>query len=385
MLVLAETSGFGPASGRATIYDTAGAKAGELSFSVAQNGELEYADLLNAVGGPAAITGRVDLTVDSGSGAVTGMLILSDTRQASAAVIVSQPAGSAPKLGKKGVNSASASRYIISGVGNGKPTPSPANTSTVMVFAATSTAPAHFELFYVDADDASRFFDASLDVAQGETREIANVMEQLFLLPSGTTAEGSVIVDATNGGSVMARLVSSTGTTTNVVGSSLPVVSSGSEAMTGAHAGMQRPIYFDGLEQSTDPTRGRRWDLLITEVGNGASSLIVRLYEAGNRTSPIAQKTISILKLQQKRLSTVFSELGLDTDQRRKDRTNVQVAIIPAAGDGTIVAVALGTDNQTGDTAAFLLTPTGGVPATGVSRPSAQPTAPAERRRAARH
>jgi len=382
MLVLAETTGIGSAAGHAAVYDTAGTKVGELSFSVPRNGELEYADLLSAVHGPATISGRVDLTVDSGGGAVVGVLILSDTRQASAAVIVSQPIGGATKIGKNGVNGASASRYVISGVGNGAPTPSPVNTSTVMVFAATATAAAHFDLFYVDAIDSSRVLAASLDVPQGQTKEIANVMEQLFNLSSGTTAQGRVIVDATNGGTIAARLVSSNGTTTNIVGSSLPVIGSTSEALTSARPGMQRPIYFDGLEQSIDPTRGRRWDLLITEVGNGASSLMVRLYEAGNRTSPIAQKTISILQLQQKRLSTIFAELGLDTDQRRKDRTNVQVAILPLAGDGTIVVMALGTDNQTGDTAAYLLTPTGGIPATGVSK-AAQP--PPERRRAARH
>jgi hypothetical protein len=381
MLVLAESTGLGFTSGRVTLYDQAGTTAGESTFSVARNGEAEFTDLLAAVKGPSSLTGgRVDITVTDGGGAVVGVLVLADTRQASASALISQPIGGGVTAGKRALG-ASVARYVIAGVGSG---PS-VNAATVMVFSATASADAHFDLLYVDALDSSRFLHAVVDLTRGRTVEIANVMEQIFFIPVGTAAQGSLIIDATNGGTVVARLVSSNGTSANLAGSALPVITTTSEALTSARAGMQRPVYFDGLEQSIDPTRGRKWDVLLSEISNGASTLTVRLYESGNRTSPIAQKTVILLPMQQKRLSTIFSYMDLDTDQRRKDRTNVQVVIAPLSGNGTVLAVALGTDNSTGDSAAFLLTPSGGVPATGVTKPTSQAPVTTGRHRAVGH
>jgi hypothetical protein len=387
MLVLAESTGLSSDSGRVTVYDQNGSKVGELPFSTPKNGELEINDLLSAVNGSNSLKScRVDISVTDGAGAVVGVVILADTRQASASALISQPIGGGVTAGKGALGTASAARYVLAGVGNGTSPGSSPNTSTVMVFAATASANAHFDLLYVDALDSSRFLRNFVDVQAGQTMEIANVMEQFFV-PAGTVAQGSIIIDATNGGTVMARLVSSNGTSANLAGSALPVINTNtSEALTSARAGMQRPVSFDGLEQSTDPTRGRKWDVLLTEISNGASTLTVRLYESGNRTSPIAQKTVALLPMQQKRLSTIFSYMDLDTDQRRKDRTNVQVVVAPLSGNGTVLAVALGTDNRTGDSAAFLLTPSGGVPATGVAKPTSQaPPAPVGRRRAVGH
>jgi hypothetical protein len=316
---------------------------------------------------------------------VVGVLILADTRQASASALISQPIGGGVTAGKSPLGTASAARYVLAGVGNGTPSGSSSNTATVMVFAATASVGAHFDLLYVDALDSSRFLHAAVDVPIGQTMQIANVMEQVFFIPLGTVAQGSIIIDAANGGTVVARLVSSNGASTSLAGSALPVITTSSEALTSARAGMQRPVSFDGLEQSTDPTRGRKWDVLLTEISNGASTLTVRLYEAGNRTSPIAQKIVALLPMQQKRLSTIFSYMDLDTDQRRKDRTNVQVVIAPLSGNGTVLAVALGTDSRTGDSAAFLLTPSGGVPATGVTKPTSQAPVITGRRRAVGH
>jgi len=386
ILVLAESTGLSFTSGRVTVYDHAGSKVGASTFSVAKSGEAEFIDLLAAVNGPSSLNGgRVDISVTDGGGAVVGVLILSDTRQTSASALISQPVGGGVSAGKRALGGASVARYVISGIGNGAPAQSPISASTVMIFSATASADAHFDLLYIDALGSSRFLRAGVDVPRGQTTEIANIMEQVFSIPVGTAAQGSLIIDATNGGTVVARLVSSNGTSANLAGSALPVVTTNSEALTSALPGMQRPVYFDGLEQSTDPTRGRSWDVLLTEISNGASTLTVRLYESGNRTSPIAQKTVAILPMQEKRLSTIFSYMDLDTDERRKDRTNVQVVIAPLSGNGTVLAVALGTDNRTGDTAVFLLTPTGGVPATGVSKPISQAPAPPTRRRAVSH
>src|SRR5436305_8887897 len=119
-----------------------------------------------------------------------------------------------------------------------------------MIFAATASADAHFDLLYIDALNSTRFLRAGVDVLRGQTTEIANIMEQAFSIPVGTAAQGSLIIDATNGGTVVARLVSSNGTSAksaNLAGSALPVVTTNSEALTSAQPGMQRPVYFDGV------------------------------------------------------------------------------------------------------------------------------------------
>jgi hypothetical protein len=135
-----------------------------------------------------------------------------------------------------------------------------------------------------------------------------------------------------------------------------------------ARAGFQRPVYFDGLEQSIDPTRGNRWSLSLSELVGEPATVTVRLYEAGNRTSPIAERDISLERREHKVLNTIFTALGLDDETHQKDRTNVQVTVIPKSGTGSVAAVASGFDSTTGTVVRFLLTPNGGVPASGVSR-----------------
>ena len=116
---------------------------------------------------------------------------------------------------------------------------------------------------------------------------------------------------------------------------------------------------------------------MINETTGNSGSATVRLYEAGNRSVPIAEHTYSLRGWEQIRLDTVFSALGLDTTDRRKDRTNVLCVVTPESGSGVIAAVGVSTDNATGDTNHVVFSPSGGVPATGVVRISAvTPVAP---------
>lgn len=129
------------------------------------------------------------------------------------------------------------------------------------------------------------------------------------------------------------------------------------EALTSAASSGQRPLFFDGLEQSVDPTHGSRWMLFLNEVGGSSGLMNVRLYEPGNRTSTIAENTMPIAPFQQLQLDTVFNALGLDADDRRKDRTNVEVVVTAIAGNARVAAMVVSIDNVTGDTKTYPLTP----------------------------
>src|SRR5205823_14311753 len=110
-------------------------------------------------------------------------------------------------------------------------------------------------------------------------------------------------------------------TTVTLPPASIQLPTTSSEALTSAAFSSQRPLFVDGLEQSIDPTRGSRWLLLLNEVAGSSGVVNVRLYEAANRSVPIAEKDVAINGNSQLQLDTVFSSLGLDAPDRRKDRT----------------------------------------------------------------
>lgn len=128
-----------------------------------------------------------------------------------------------------------------------------------------------------------------------------------------------------------------------------------SDGLTGG--GTARLVSVDGLEQSVDPTRGTRSNLLLNEVAGKGVTLLVSLYEAGNRSAPIAEREVSLSPLEKRQLSTVFSELGLDREDRRKDRTNVLCTVRAVSGEGLASAVVTTIDNRTGDTRNVALAP----------------------------
>ena len=125
-------------------------------------------------------------------------------------------------------------------------------------------------------------------------------------------------------------------------------------------------LYIEGLEQSVDRSRGTRSNLILNEVtGRAPVTVNVRLYEPGNRSTPIAELDVPLGAGEKKQLSTVFYELGLDSAERRKDRTNVQCVVTATSGAGLASAVITTIDNRTGDTKNVLLTPAGSSSAPG--------------------
>jgi hypothetical protein len=219
------------------------------------------------------------------------------------------------------------------------------------------------------------------------------VIAQLFGLQSTGRLDGSIFIRGLPGAQIFGRLLSSTGTGPSKVVASLPLFSSVSEVLSSVQS--RKPLYLDGLEQSIDSTRGTRWAVRINETAGAAGNIRVRLYEAGNRSQPIAEKSFPIASNGQLELDSVFSVLDMDTEERRKDRTNVLCVATVESGAAVISAVGIATDNRTGDLKHVVFSPTGGVPATGVLKislvtaksatPTPPPPAAGPRRRSVRH
>ena len=384
-VVVVETSGEGVVNGTLQLFSQDGQRRGDLPFSVLRYGHTEITDVLTRLGATTGIeSGRFDVYANSGRGAATALLILTDPQKQRGAALVSQNApNTGVAAGKRGFALATSRLYIVPGAINGNPANiAGLSLSTIFSMAAASNVETAFRFVLLGSTSPSPL----LRIPAGQSLEAT--MAQIFAL-SGN-AQGSVTIETTSDAVVNARLASAVGgsspSSLGAGGGALPVVTSLSEALTAARSGMKRPVYVDGVEQSTDSSRGRRWDLLLSEVTGSSANVIVRMYESGNRTSPIAEKTFALAANEQRRLSTIFAAMDLDTDDRRKDRTNVQVVVVPDSGDGIVVAVAQAVDNRTGDTTSRLLTPSGGVLPTGVSKVTArvpgQAPASSTRRRA---
>jgi hypothetical protein len=155
-------------------------------------------------------------------------------------------------------------------------------------------------------------------------------------------------------------LVQTSGPSIATAAQALPVIRGASEDVTSASS--QRLLYLDGLDQSVEASRGNRWSLILTEVAGARSELLVRLYEAGNRTSPIAEKTFVLSPRARLKMDNVFAALDLDNDMRRKDRANMMLSVVSTSGGGVAAAVALSSDNTTGDGRSYVLRPSSGGP-----------------------
>ncbi len=180
--------------------------------------------------------------------------------------------------------------------------------------------------------------------------------------PSTVRRVGPVFIEADLNGTVYCKVFSVLAS--GSLGDSFPIVPVPSEALTGQ--GSAKPISLDGLEQSVDLSRGTRSNLILNEVtGLGPATVTVRLYEAGNRSTPIAEQDVALAPGEKKQLSTVFAGVGLESAERSKDRTNVLCVVTAKSGTGLVSAVVTTIDNRTGDTKNALLAPAGGVPGAG--------------------
>jgi len=162
-----------------------------------------------------------------------------------------------------------------------------------------------------------------------------------------------------------------------------------SEALTSAASSSQRPLFVDGIEQSIDPARGSRWLLLLNEVAGSSGVVNVRLYEAANRTVPIAEKDVAISGLSQLQLDTVFSALVSTSRTAAKIGRTCSASSPQRAAAPESPHPSSASTTPTGATQVIALAPSVGsaTPSVSLVTPviSNNPPPPPSRRRAVRH
>ena len=315
---------------------------------------------------------RLEINVDSGGGSIIGLATLSSG--SSNATVLS-----------RALNERVTATALARAFWRTKPEAVPSVTTVIPVISGSSStgnAPSYQTAIGLVAQSAQAVFAASfyptgggvalnrsVTVPAGQTTIFGNVMRDLFAV--STPSDGNLFFVGPTNGKVHAVLQSTSPSGTTTPASSMPLPTTFSEALTSAAWSAQRPLFIDGLEQSVDPTRGTRWILLLNEVGGASGFVNVRLYEAGNRSRPIAEKDVAVAANQQVKLDTVFGNLGLDAADRRKDRTNVQMVVTARSGSARIAASAVSIDNQTGDTKIYALAPVvgSGVPNVSLATP----------------
>ena len=326
---------------------------------------------------------RWDINVDSGGGSVVGLATIgtftvvsrASTDRAGATSLASafwktRPSANAPSV--------TTVVPVISGSASSGNAP---QYRVAIGLVAQSSAAQFLATFYPSSGSVA--LNRTVNVGAGATTVYNDVMRDLFAV---TPTDGNLFLQGPPNGKVYAVLQQTT-SGGNVPVSSLPLPTTLSEALTSATSSSQRPLYFDGLEQSVDATRGTRWMLLLNEVGGAPGLVNVRLYEAGNRTRPIADKDLQISSNQQLKLDTIFAALGLDAPDRQKDRTNVEVVVTATGGTARVAASAVSIDNQSGDTKVFALTPMvgSGNPNINFATPVVNQQPPGSRHRSVHH
>jgi len=370
-LILAETTGIDHAVVRAVLYDANGNRKGDLAIDVPRYGQRQISGVVGQLGGGDALSaGRLELNVESGGGSVFGIVTVIDNTNDDAVTYASRPmtASVGESAVHRGLRPLQAvpgmASLVVPSVVNGFPTfrgrdDLPYTFRSLMGFTSATLSPSTFTLEYHDLQ-SGQVITKSVTVQPRQTLEYANVLEQLFGIAPGAKSQGPVLVTATKNGTMYCKVYSNLPKGT--LGDSFPVLGVPSELLTAG--AFPKPLMLDGLEQSTDLSRGTRSNLILNEVGGKEVTLTLRLYEAGNRVAPVAEQTITLAPFEKRQLSTLFGGVGLESDTRLKDRTNVMAVVTPVSGDGLVSAVVTTIDNKTGDTKNAPLTPVGGVSAT---------------------
>ena len=389
-LLLAETTGVQATRANLVLYDRTGARLGQTTIDVPRYGLQRIVDVVRALGGSEPFAaGRLEIVPQAGGGAVVGIVTILDATTGTGATAVSQPksTGSAATSSyanimrrRTGSSGSALPEVFVPVVVDGSTLGSGANYSTEMGFSTSGQKMVDAVVTYRDGTPGSAAIEKPLQLFPGISIVYDNVLEQLFGLSAGS--RGSIFINGGSDAIIFARLLSfvpSAGRWS--VTGSLPIIPTLSDALSTINS--RRPLYLDGLEQSIDPKKGTDWTVIIDEIGGNSGSVKVQLYEAGNRSLPIGEKTFPISPFEQLTLNTVFSSLGLATEVRQKDRTNVLCIASVTAGGAQISVAGAVLDHQTGDLRHFIFSPNGGTLATGVLRLSIVTPVPTSGRRRA--
>jgi len=377
-LILSETTGLDAAELEVVLYDSGGNALGSRTVMVPRYGQVQISRVVPALGGGESLrAGRLEVHLRSGGGAVVAIVTVIDNANDDAVTYAGSPQDDGSSAGFRRYTAAAlplaatVKKWVVPAVVNGFPTfrgtDSPYTFRSLMGFMAGGLSPVTFDLEYRDLQSGETH-RRSVVVSDRKTVEYQNVLEELFGISPGARSQGPVLVEVRGSGFLYCKVYSDLPRGT--LGDAFPVVAVPSDALSARTD--QKPLYLDGLEQSVDIARGTRSNLILNEVSGRSAVVTVRLYEAGNRGTPIAETELSLAPYEKAQLSSVFEQMGLgappgSADPRWKDRTNVQCVVVARGGDGFVSAVVTTIDNKTGDTKNSLLTPTGGIAATGSS------------------
>lgn len=369
-MVLVETTGRDAASVRVRLRDSSGAVRGERVIAVPRYGRIVTPDIVQTLGGSVSGSGfRIDLTTESGGGAVVGVVSSSVAGNRGGSALVSVPVAGTPAVSTLGrfpdEDASAALRYVVPGVLAGvEALPGAGMLRTELTLLNTGEQTAGFTLTFND-EASGNSSPKTVSVPAGATVSYASVLAELW---GASPARGSLTIDAPAEGRVFASLRGDLNA--GPVLERMPVISALSESLTGS--GSRKPLYADAIEQSTSDSRGSRASLVLAETSGRTATVRVRLYEAGNRVFPVAEKAVSVPAGGQVTLDPFFDALGMNDADRRKNRTNMQLVVVPDSAAGLVAAVLRTTDNLTGAATLHLLQPAGGVPATGIQTVSVQ-------------
>ena len=316
---------------------------------------------------------------------MAGVLVLIDRITGGGTTLASTPLQLATSNNIRGIrlDADDTRSYFLPAVLNTPgPTPSALKLQTTIGLVALG-GPATFSLTY---RDASGTHTATANVAAAKTVEYGNILEQLLGIPAGQFSEGSLLIETAPNGRVYGRLTSvASGASLVSVSQDLLIIGSDSELVTSPLS--QRPIYLDGLSQSVDANRGTAWSLILNELSGASGSVIVRLYEAGNRSAAFAENTFNLSAYQTLSLNDLFAAMNLSSGDRLKDRANILMSVTHSTGAATVAAIARSLDKATLSTRAYALAPAGTAPlnVSKVSVVAPPPAASNTRRRGVRH
>jgi hypothetical protein len=323
--------------------------------------------------------GRIQLEVTFGGGAAFGIVKVLDRSNGGGSTLLSRPAQTSG-TSANATPSAEPHKFLIPTVLNGPITSGSSDSFQTLL---GLVAPSETSTFTLSYDDGTTVRTQTVTVQARRTTQYGSVLEQLFGVPVGGASDGSLTINSNSGGEVYAELRSvSSGPSRISVSQTLPIIRDDSDFVTGAES--QRPLYLEGIEQSVDPTRGSRWALLLNEISGEATTVVVSIYESGNRTAPIVRKEFSIPAFARSRLDNLFAALDLANVNRLKDRTNMLLSVVYKSGHGAATAMAFFIDNRTGDSKSYILSPVAGsIPNIHLATVVAPPAT--GRRRAVRH
>jgi sugar lactone lactonase YvrE len=359
VLTLSETSGVDRVTVRITLDDKDGNRKGTRTEELQRYGGIEIDEIVTSLGGSSGVGAQVGIEVLTGGGAVAGVVKLMNRVSGGGALLVSTPVQLTPTTNLRGIRAdAEDSRsYYLPAILNSPASGSSPKLQTTMGLSAVRGS-ATFALTY---RDATRTRTANAEVASGRTVEYANVLEQLLGFAAGEATEGTLLVETNGSGRMYARLTSvDPSDSLASVSQDLTVIGSDSELVTSPQS--QRPLFLDGLSQTIDGVTGSRWSLWLNELNGRSGSVFVRLYEAGNRGVPIAEKRFPLGAFRTLAFDDLFAAMELTGTARSKDRENLLLSVTFADGEAAVTAIARSLDRLSFSTRAFALAPAGIAP-----------------------